>query len=187
MRATVSPDQSKTRSESQWSVAAWLLASSPGGFLRHVDDAIHARRLRGPGEIRGRLKDAGVDGVDEVGPLHSAQRGADLAEVEQIAVDDLDATLSVTPFVTGDLRFSTLSLAAPQQRDPGIDLHDLAAVDARLARLCAAWASLPEHVILAIIALLDSTGDRRQPPSRDPRGLRPSPVASRIARPRRPR
>src|SRR5262249_2212173 len=40
-----------------------------------------------------RLKNAGADGVDEVGPLHSAQRGADLAEVEQIAVDDLDAPL----------------------------------------------------------------------------------------------
>ena len=64
-----------------------------GRLLRHVDDAIHARLLRGLGEIRRRLKNAGADGVDEVGPLHSAQRGADLAEVEQIAVDDLDAPL----------------------------------------------------------------------------------------------
>ena len=32
MWATVSPDQSKTRSESQWSVAAWLLASSRADF-----------------------------------------------------------------------------------------------------------------------------------------------------------
>jgi hypothetical protein len=43
------------------------------------------------GEIRRRLKNAGAYGVDEVGPLHSPQRGADLAEVEQIAIDELDA------------------------------------------------------------------------------------------------
>ena len=65
----------------------------PGGFLRHVDDAIDARLLRGLGEVRRRLQDAGADGVDEVGPLHAAQRGAHLAEVEQVAVDDLDAPL----------------------------------------------------------------------------------------------
>ena len=65
----------------------------PGGFLRHVHDAIDASLLGGLGEIRRRLKNAGADGVDEVGPLHSAQRGAHLAEVEQIAVDDLDPPL----------------------------------------------------------------------------------------------
>ena len=65
----------------------------PGGLLRHVDDAVDARLLRGLGEIRRRLQDAGADGVDEVGPLHAVQRGADLAEVEQVAVDDLDAPL----------------------------------------------------------------------------------------------
>jgi hypothetical protein len=32
------------------------------------------------------------------------------------------------------LRISALSPAAPQQRDPGIELHELAAVDARLVR-----------------------------------------------------
>ena len=44
----------------------------PGGLLRHVDDAVDARLLRGLGEIRRRLKDAGADGVDEVGPLDAA-------------------------------------------------------------------------------------------------------------------
>src|SRR5438067_10818469 len=71
------------------------------------------------------------------------------------------------------LRFSELSLAAPQQRDPGTDLHESAAIDARLERLCAAWSSLPEHVILAIVALVDCASiveaDRLQPPSRDSR------------------
>src|SRR3954453_12670664 len=66
-----------------------------------------------------------------------------------------------------DLRIPVHSLAAPQQRDPGTDSHDFAAVDARLVRLCAAWASLPEHVILAILSLVDSAGvveaERLQP------------------------
>ena len=64
-----------------------------------------------------------------------------------------------------------LSPAAPQQRDSGTDRHELAAVDPRLARLCAAWASLPEHVVLAILALVDAAGVveavRLQPPSQD--------------------
>ena len=47
----------------------------PGGLLRHVHDAVDAGLLRGLGEIRRRLQDAGADGVDEVGPLHAAQRG----------------------------------------------------------------------------------------------------------------
>jgi hypothetical protein len=62
-----------------------------------------------------------------------------------------------------------LSLVAPQQLDPGIDLDDLAAIGPRLAHLCAVWASLPEHVILAIFALVDSSGvvqaERLQPAS----------------------
>ena len=81
---------------------------------------------------------------------------------------------STSSFGGNNLRFSPLSLAAPQQRDPGINLHDLAVVDPRLARLCAAWASLPEHVILAILALVNSAGvvaaDRLQPPSRVSQG-----------------
>ena len=64
--------------------------------------------------------------------------------------------VSASHFEDNDLRILALSLAAPQQREPGTDLHELAAVDARLARLCAAWASLPEHVILSILALVDS-------------------------------
>jgi hypothetical protein len=44
-----------------------------------------------------------------------------------------------------------LWLVAIQQRDPGTDWHNLATVDTRLARLCAAWASLPEHAILALV------------------------------------
>jgi hypothetical protein len=80
--------------------------------------------------------------------------------------------ISVSRFEDKNLRISALSPAAPQQRDTGTDLHDLASVDARLERLCAAWASLPEHVILAILALVDSAGvveaDRLQPLSRDP-------------------
>src|SRR4051794_15781044 len=89
------------------------------------------------------------------------------------------SSVSASPFENNDLRISALSLAAPQRRDPGINLYDLAAVDARLARLCAAWASLPEYVILAILALVDSAGvvqaDRLQPPSPDsPRGRPPA-------------
>src|SRR3954451_9269304 len=101
------------------------------------------------------------------------------------------SSVSASPFEKNDLRISALSLAAPQQRDPGINLYDLAAVDARLARLCAAWASLPEYVILAILALVDSAGvveaDRLQPPSRDSRGVRPSAVNVRMVRARQPR
>jgi hypothetical protein len=48
-------------------------------------------------------------------------------------------------------------------------------VDARLARLCAAWASLPDHVILAILTLVNSAGvgeaDRLLPPSQDTNGF----------------
>ena len=65
----------------------------PGGLLRHVDDAVDAGLLRGLGEIGRRLQDPGADGVDEVGPLHAVQRGTHLAEVEQVAVDDLDAPI----------------------------------------------------------------------------------------------
>lgn len=65
---------------------------------------------------------------------------------------------SASPCDRNNLRITTLSMAAPQQRDPGSVLHDLAAIDARLARLCAAWASLPEHVILAILPLVNSAG-----------------------------
>ena len=82
-------------------------------------------------------------------------------------------------------------MAAPQQRGPGTDSHELAAVDARLARLCAAWASLPEHVILAILALVDSVGlmdaSSLQPPSRDPRERTRLALTARKARaPRHP-
>ena len=79
------------------------------------------------------------------------------------------------------LGISGPSLAAPQQRDPGTDRHNLAAVDPRLARLCAAWASLPEHVILAILALVDS-GRRsrgRSPPTPVPRSPRARAAAGR--------
>jgi hypothetical protein len=76
---------------------------------------------------------------------------------------------STSSFPYNGLRNSGLSLTAPQQRDSGTDLHDLSAVDPRLARLCAAWTSLPEHVVLAILALIDSAGvveaDRLKPPS----------------------
>src|SRR4051794_8378472 len=99
--------------------------------------------------------------------------------------------VSTNPFGDNNLRISALSLAAPQQRDPGTDLQYLAAVDARLACVCAAWSSLPEHVILAVLALVDSAGAveavRLQPPSRDSRELRPPPVSARTARVRWPR
>ena len=42
--------------------------------------------------------------------------------------------LSTNPFEDNNLRITTLSPAASQQRDPGTDLHDLAAIDVRLAR-----------------------------------------------------
>jgi hypothetical protein len=38
--------------------------------------------------------------------------------------------VSTSPFSDNNLQFSTLSQAAPQQRDPGTDLHDMASVDA---------------------------------------------------------
>ena len=47
-------------------------------------------------------------------------------------------------------------MAAPQQRDPGTDRLYVASVDPRLTRLCKARPSLPEHVILAVLALADS-------------------------------
>ena len=65
-------------------------------------------------------------------------------------------------------------MAAPQQRDPGTDRLYVASVDPRLARLCKARPSLPEHVILAVLALADSCravkADCLQPPSRDSAG-----------------
>lgn len=103
-----------------------------------------------------------------------------------IAVDGTDwhggnctrSLISASLFQDSNLRVSPLSLAAPQHREPGTDRHDLAAIDARLARLCAAWTSLPEHVILAILALVDSAdvveADRLQPSPRDSRGHRPN-------------
>src|SRR5690348_15379859 len=87
-----------------------------------------------------------------------------------------ETRFSASPSEENNLRISTLPLAAPQQRDPGTDRHELASVDPRLARLCAAWASLPEHVVLAILALVDAAGVvevvRLQPSSREPQGLR---------------
>jgi hypothetical protein len=76
---------------------------------------------------------------------------------------------SASHFPDNYLRVLEICLAAPQQRDPGTELHDLAAIDARLERVCAAWSSLPEHVILAILALVESAGvveaERLQPSS----------------------
>ena len=46
-------------------------------------------------------------------------------------------------------------LAAPQPSDPDTDRQHLSPIDPRLARLCEAWPSLPEHVILVILALAD--------------------------------
>jgi hypothetical protein len=82
--------------------------------------------------------------------------------------------VSASPLDNRHLRILSLSLAAPQERDPDANLHELAAVDARLARLCAAWTSLPEHIILAILALVDSTGveaERLETPCRDSPGF----------------
>jgi hypothetical protein len=49
------------------------------------------------------------------------------------------------------------------------DCQRMTLTDSRLARLVEAWPSLPEHVVLAIIALVDSAGrveaSRLQPPS----------------------
>src|SRR5690242_18558559 len=55
-----------------------------------------------------------------------------------------------------DLGIPGFSRATPQQHDPGTNLHNLTAVDPRLARLCVAWTSLPEHFVLAILALAES-------------------------------
>jgi hypothetical protein len=56
------------------------------------------------------------------------------------------------------LRKTALLLAAPQQRDPGNGWQFVEPIDTRLERICLAWDSLPEHVILAILALVDSAG-----------------------------
>ncbi len=65
----------------------------PRRLLRHVDDAVDAGLLRGLGEVRRRLQDAGADRIDEVGPLDAVERGANLPEVEEVAVDDLDPAI----------------------------------------------------------------------------------------------
>ena len=77
-------------------------------------------------------------------------------------------------FGTTGYGFSKPYMAAPQQRDPGTDRLYVASVDPRLTRLCKARPSLPEHVILAVLALADSCravkADCLQPPSRDSAG-----------------
>ena len=47
-------------------------------------------------------------------------------------------------------------MAASQQRSHAADLRKLAAVDPRLACVCETWESMPEHIILANIALVES-------------------------------
>ena len=89
----------------------------PGGLLRHVDDAVDAGLLRGLGEVRRRLQDAGADGVDEVGPLHAVQRGTHLPEVEQVAVDDLDARV---PGASSTARPARGPAPGPGGRGPAI-------------------------------------------------------------------
>src|SRR5262249_37909466 len=73
--------------------------------------------------------------------------------------------ISASQFGSNNLRIPSLSLTVPHQRDQGTDLHTLAAIDARLARLCEAWASLPERIILALI---ESAGGLEAVPLRPP-------------------
>jgi hypothetical protein len=74
---------------------------------------------------------------------------------------------SVSQFSNNNLEILEICLAAPQQRDPCTELHDLAAIDAWLERVCAAWSSFHEHVILAILSLVESAGvvEAGSPPS----------------------
>ena len=85
-----------------------------GGNLRHVHDAIDAGFLRRLGELSRRLDDPRADGVDEVGPLDAAQRRAHLAEVEEVAVDDLDPAL--LELRHRDFRYQQESRNFPEKR-----------------------------------------------------------------------
>lgn len=65
---------------------------------------------------------------------------------------------SINPLWTKGLRASGAPPAAPQQRASGTNRHSASLTDPRLIRLCEVWASLPERVILAILALADWAG-----------------------------
>ena len=68
-----------------------------------------------------------------------------------------------------DLCLGGVGTAADWECAGGADCQRMSRTDSRLARLCETWPSLPEHVILAILALVDSSpvaeARRLQPPS----------------------
>jgi hypothetical protein len=78
-----------------------------------------------------------------------------------------------------NLQISAFSLAAPQQRDLGIDLHDLAAVDARLERPCRC--GLRSEARHPRIRRLGRRSGSVSPPTPVPRLSRASTAASRPA------
>jgi hypothetical protein len=63
------------------------------GYLRHVDDDFNSGFLGRLCKLSGRLHDAWAYRIAEVGPIHSAQRGAHRVEVQQVAKHDLGAGL----------------------------------------------------------------------------------------------
>jgi hypothetical protein len=62
-------------------------------YLRHVDYYFDTGFLGSLRELSGRLHQAWVDWIAEVGPLHSAQRGTHGVEIEEVAKHDLSASL----------------------------------------------------------------------------------------------
>src|SRR5258707_6921512 len=63
------------------------------GYHAHVDDGLDAGFCGSLSELSGRLYEAGVDRIAEVGTLHSVQRGTDKVEIEEVAKHDLSAKL----------------------------------------------------------------------------------------------
>src|SRR5258705_12181708 len=63
------------------------------GYHGHVDDGLDAGFFGSLSELSGRLYEARVDRIAEVGTLHSVQRGTDKVEIEEVAKHDLCAKL----------------------------------------------------------------------------------------------
>ena len=110
-------------------------------------------------------------------------------DIDGIAPADPD---SVTTLCDNRLRLFASYTTAYQERGLGTDVQQISSVDACLARLCEAWPSLQEQVVLAILALVDSSprvveANGIRTLSRDSRRLRLPTVALRLARNRRPK
>ena len=62
--------------------------------LRYVHDRLDASLFRRLRELCGRLNQAGLDRIDEIGPIHALEGLADSVELEQVADDDLRPELA---------------------------------------------------------------------------------------------